>query len=68
MLGAQPEILYFNYSNKTYIVADYYFQIAQLVYKDYYNKDTKKPIIREDILFTHIFIFNTSVVNQGIKC
>ena len=34
MLKAWPEILYYNYSSKTYIIADYHIQITQLIYKD----------------------------------
>jgi hypothetical protein len=67
-LGAQPEILRSDYGSETYIVADYHFQIAQLVRKDYYNKDTGEPIAGEDISFAHAFIFGTSVANQRIEC
>ena len=68
MLKAQLEILYFNYGSEIYIIADYHFQIAQLVCKNYYNKDTGELIAKKDILFIYAFIFNISVVNQKIEC
>ena len=67
MLGAQPEILHFNYSSEIYIIVDYYFQIAQLVYKNYYNKDTGEPITKKNISFAYVFIFGISITNQKIE-